>query len=240
MSGFEWRCVLCGSRFAEHAPCCGSCLDNGTIVRVGRRAHAAIDGAAEVTTAAALAKAAWTPVVSAAYTHLRLGSGALLVLYGAPGSGKSSMATRLIGGLRAPVILQSVEETPGPSLHARLERCGVRRDDFLVAGRASVDQIAALVQKTRAAALAIDSVQVAAFSAEDLRHLLLVLPTLRVVVAIAQVNKHGEIEGRQRLLHESDIAIHVEGLRWRVTKSRYQGGEVMGDVLAEEMNNATA
>ncbi len=240
MNGLGWRCVLCGSWFAEHAPSCVGCLDAGTIVRIGTRASAAIDFTAEVTTAAELARASWTPVVSSAYTHLRLGVGALLVVYGPAGGGKSSLATRLLDGLRAPVILQSVEEPPGPSLHARLARCGVKRNDFTIAGRASVDQLAALIRDRKAVALGIDSVQVAAFTPDDLRHLLLVLPTLQIIVAIAQVNKRGEIEGRERLLHEADIAIRVEDLRWTITKSRYQPNDIAGSVLAEEVQHEIA
>lgn len=228
-----WRCVVCGAWYDEHLPSCVSCLDGGTIIRPGRRPGAVIDAAPEVTTAAALAKAAWTPVLSASYPELRLGVGALVVVFGPPGGGKSTYATRMLDGFRAPVVLQSIEEAPGPSLHARLRRCHVIRDDFTIVGRASVDQLADLVRSARAMAVGIDSVQMAAFTPEDLRHFLLVVPNLRVVVAIAQVNKEGRIEGRERLLHEADVAVRCEGLRWTVTKSRYQAGSIGGDVLPQ-------
>ena len=71
MNGFRFRCVPCGSWYDERASSCTTCLDNGTIVRVGKRAAATIDATAEVTTAGALAKASWTPVVTAAYPASR-------------------------------------------------------------------------------------------------------------------------------------------------------------------------
>lgn len=231
MDALRWRCLLCGSWYDVHAPTCSSCLDCGTIVRVGWREQAAIDLSPEITNAAELMKASWTPVSSSAYPDLRVGRGALAVVYGPAGGGKSSFTTRLLNGLAGPVVLQSVEEAPGPSLHERLRRCRVSRADFVITGRASVDQLAQLIQSRHAIALAIDSVQMAAFSAEELRHLLLVLPTLRVLVAIAQVNKAGRIEGRERLIHEADVAVRCEGLRWQLTKSRYQLTELTGDVL---------
>jgi predicted ATP-dependent serine protease len=235
-----WRCLVCGAWFDEHSSSCTGCLGTGTVLRIGRRAVAEIDAAPELTTAADLAKAAWTPVISAAYGNLRLGAGALVVVYGPPGGGKSTFATRLLDGFRGPVVLQSVEEAPGPSLHARLHRCRVRRADFVIAGRASVDQVANVVRDKRAVGLVVDSVQIAAFTPDELRHLLLVLPTLRVVVGVAQVNKAGRIEGRERLLHEADVAIQCEGLRWAVTKSRYQPSEVGGDICQWEGDDAHA
>jgi predicted ATP-dependent serine protease len=138
------------------------------------------------------------------------------------------------------VVLQSVEEAPGPSLHARLHRCRVRRADFAIAGRASVDQLADVVRDQRAVGLVVDSVQIAAFTPEELRHLLLVLPTLRVVVGVAQVNKAGRIEGRERLLHEADVAIQCEALHWALTKSRYQPTELGGNICHWEGNDAHA
>ncbi len=237
MHGYAWRCFLCGSWFLDHASACTSCLEGGPIVRAGKRPTAEIDGLAEVTTAASLAKASFTLVTSAAYPKLRLGSGVLLAAYGPPGGGKSTFATRFLHKLDAPVVLQSVEEAPGPSLHARLSRCHVRRDDFTIIGRASVDQIADVVRSRRAVALAVDSLQLAALSAEELRHFLLVLPTLRVVVAISQVNKSGRMEGRERLAHEADIVVYIEAMRWCLEKSRFQEVGLEGSVLHEEYDD---
>jgi hypothetical protein len=231
MNSGPWRCFECGTSFPTHRAACSSCFEAGTLLQAGARPSAAIDFVPEITTARALAKAAWTPTVSTAYPTLRLGRGALVLVYGAPGNGKSTFATLLLDGLAGPVVLQSIEESPGPSLAARLARCFVRRDDFFVVGRASVDQLVDCVRTRRAVGLAVDSVQLAAFTPEELRHLLLVLPELQVLVAVAQVNKRGRVEGRERLLHEADVAIECAEMRWSLVKSRYQPIDARGTVM---------
>jgi predicted ATP-dependent serine protease len=241
MNGYAWRCFLCGAWFLEHAAACTSCLESGAIIRAGRRSPAAIDTVAEVTTAAKLAKASFTIVRSEAYGRLRLGAGVLLVAYGPAGSGKSTFTTRLINALAGPVVYQSTEEGLGATLRARLDRCKVRRDDFTIVGaNASIDQVVDIVRTRRAVALAVDSVQVAAYTAEELRRLLIVLaPTLQLVVGTCQVNKRGRIEGRERLLHEGDVVVRVESMAWVVEKSRYQPSGVEGSVLEEDEDDAT-
>jgi predicted ATP-dependent serine protease len=231
MDSSGWRCIQCGAVFVVHVASCSSCFESGTLLRIGQRQLAAVDAVPEVTTARELAKAAWTLVTSAAYPSLRLGRGALVVVFGPPGSGKSTFATRLLDGFEGAVALQSVEESVGPSLHDRLERCAVRREDFLIIGRASVDQLVECVRTRRVSAVVVDSVQLAAFTAEELRHLLVVLPDLRVLIAVSQVNKQGRIEGRERLLHEADVAVSCDAMTWRVEKSRYQVVGVNGGVL---------
>jgi predicted ATP-dependent serine protease len=241
MNGYAWRCFLCGAWFLEHAAACTSCLESGTIVRAGKRPPAAIDAVAEITTAAKLAKANFTVVHSEAYGKLRLGAGVLLVAYGPPGSGKSTFTTRLLDALDGPVVYQSTEEGLGPTLHARLARCRVRRDDFTIVGSASIDQVVDVLRTRRAMALAVDSVQVAAYSAEELRRLLIVLgPTLQIVIGTCQVNKRGRVEGRERLLHEADVVVRVDSMAWVIEKSRFQPSGVEGSVLREEDDDETA
>jgi predicted ATP-dependent serine protease len=130
--------------------------------------------------------------------------------------------TGLLDGVKAPVLLLSVEEPPGPSLAARLLRVGVRREDFGIASRASVDQVVEMLRQSKAAALAIDSVQRAAYSARDIRHLLTVIPTLALVICVSQVNAEGGVRGGEEYAHECDVLIDVADMHWRVEKSRYQ------------------
>jgi hypothetical protein len=212
---------------------CPYCFEAGSLIRTGFRQSAAIDAVPEVTTAHALAMASWSLVECAPYPALRIGRGSLSVVFGAPGNGKSTFATKMLNGLRGPVVYQSVEEAVGPSLHDRLARCGVRRNDFYIVGRASVDQLADVVRTRQAVGLAVDSVQMAAFTPEELRHLLIVLPELQTIVAVAQVNAKGVIEGRNRLAHEADLVVSCEAMDWVVTKSRYQMVGINGRILAQ-------
>ncbi len=236
MSTRTWRCLLCGTSYVEHVAGCTGCLETGTVVQFGVRPRAAIDGQAEVTTASALARASFTLVVSQAYPTIRIGAGALMAVYGRPGSGKSSFVARLLDKIEGPVVLQSLEEPAGPSLHARLHRCHIRRDTFTILGAATtVDQLVDIVRSRSARALAIDSLQVASFTPEELRHLLIVLaPTLRLIVGICQVNKAGKIEGRERIAHEADVIVRVESMSWVTEKNRFDRTGVSGTVFANQ------
>jgi predicted ATP-dependent serine protease len=176
----------------------------------------------EVATARDLASSATAVAPLAACPGVLVGAGALAVLAGPPGSGKSTLAARVLDGTPGAVAYVSVEEAPGASVGQRLSRLGITRPDFFVVGWGSADQIAALVRQRRITALAIDSVQVAHWHARELRHLLAVLPSLRLVVAVSQVNKRGEIAGTNELLHEADVCLEVEAMRARLVKSRFQ------------------
>ena len=218
-----WRCYVCGDSYDERPAFCAGCGQTGSVYQLGRRARAEIDHALEIATAADLVRQADRVEQLAGCPGVMVGGQALVVIAGPPGSGKSSLATRILDGTTGPVMYVSVEEAPGPSLGQRLARLGVRRPDFYVIGWGDADQVAAVLRQRRCVAVAIDSVQVSHWHARELRHLLAVLPSLRLVVAVSQVNKRGEIAGTNELLHEADVALEVEDLHARLVKSRFQG-----------------
>ena len=228
-----WRCFQCGDSYDDRPAFCAGCGQTGSVYQLGRRARAEIDGALEIASAAELVSQANHVGQLAGCPGVMVGGQALVVLAGPPGSGKSTLATRIIDGTPGPVMLVSVEEAPGPSLGQRLARLGVRRADFGVIGWGDADQVATVLRQRRCVAVAIDSVQVAHWHARELRHLLAVLPSLRLVVAVSQVNKRGEIAGTNELLHEADVALEVEDLQARLVKSRFQenNGTVVLPVL---------
>jgi len=234
-----WACLACGARYDGHRTFCGRCWAQGQVVDVGRRLPADVDAEPEAMSALDLARMTWATVASRRYPELHLGRGAFVLVKGRRGSGKSSFVTGLLDGVPAPVLLLSVEEPPGPSLAARLLRVGVKREDFGIASHASVDQVVALLRQSKAAALAIDSVQRAAYSPRDIRHLLTVIPTLALVVCVSQVNAEGDVRGGEEYGHECDVLIDVADMRWTIAKSRYQesGG---GDVRVARITDTTA
>ena len=217
-----WRCYRCGDCYNEHVRWCARCGGINTTVRLGQRPSASIDGVAEVSDAASLAALAGIPAPVPAYPTLLVGRGALVVLWGPPAGGKSTCSTRWLDSLPGPVLYASCEEGLGPTLAGRLVRSGVTRRDFGVIGRASVDQICEELRRRRAIGLVVDSVQSAAFEPSELRHILAVHPALQTLIAVCQVNAKGSPEGRRSLIHEADVAIHVEDLHASITKSRYQ------------------
>ena len=235
-----WACLACGTRFEGHRHFCGRCWAQGQIVDIGTRLPAVIDGEPEITSARDLARMTWQIVESRRYPEVKLGRGSFLVAVGPPGNGKSSLLTGMLDGIAAPVVLLSVEEPPGPSLSARLSRVGVKRDDFGVLGRASVDQVVALLRQSKAVALGIDSIQPSAFTARDVRHLLAVVPTLALIVATAQVNADGAIAGLRTVEHEADVVLDVDKMKWTIRKSRYQDIGATGDVRLSPLMEGVA
>lgn len=217
-----WTCLACGARFDGHRYHCGRCWTQGLVVDVGSRMPADVDAEPEITSAKDLARTQWATVTTERYPELRLGRGCFLLAKGKRGSGKSSLVTGLLDGIKAPVLLLSVEEPPGPSLADRLLRVGVRREDYGVVGRASVDQVVALLRQSKAVALGIDSVQRSMFTPREVRHLLNVIPTLALIACVSQVNAEGEVRGGEDFAHECDVLLDVADMRWRIMKSRYQ------------------
>lgn len=189
---------------------------------IGRRLAADVDAEPETMSAVELLRASWGDVRSSRYPELKLKRGAFVLVKGRRGGGKSSFVTGLLDGVRGPVVLASIEEPPGPSLADRLVRCNVKREDYGIAGHVTIDQTVALVRRSKAMALAIDSVQRALYTAREVRHLLNVIPTLALVVCVSQVNAEGEVRGGEDFAHECDVLLDVADLRWRIEKSRYQ------------------
>jgi len=226
-----YRCTECGSYFPTHAPLCSWCLQGHTLVLTPERRRAAHDAEIELTSARDLARAKWQAIQLPAYPGLALRKGALVVLVGPAGAGKSTMMSRGIDSTGVPSLLVSVEEPAGPSLADRLARVGAKREDLFVCSRGSVDQIAGLIKANKIQWLGVDSAQRALFEGRDLRHLLLTLPSLVGVVVTSQINRGGDIRGGEELPHEADVVVQVEDMRWRVTKSRYQPEGETGGVL---------
>jgi predicted ATP-dependent serine protease len=228
-----WRCVACGAFFDKHLLVCTSCWRDGQIAPCAHRQPANIDLVPATSDAKALARMGWRVLEHpGVYETLVLGLGALVLVSGPPGAGKSSWACRLLDAIPGPVVLVAAEEGLAPSLAARLARCRVKRQDFGVIARASVDAVVEFALARKAVAVAIDSVQEAAWNTQELRHLLAVVPTLDLLVGVQQVTKDGQPAGLMALQHESDIQVTVESMEWRLKKSRYQDlAGVEGEVL---------
>lgn len=214
-------CLGCSTQYDTRPAWCWTCLSQGLFVEQGRRRAAAVDGEAQVATARELAAGAWDLVSIPAYDQLRLLRGALVLVYGAPGAGKSTMALRAGASMRGPQVYLAAEERLGPTLGERLQRLGVRSTDMHVVGRASVDQLVDLCRRVHARVLLIDSVSVGQWIPSDLRHLVQRLG-LDALLAVQQATKDGTASGPNTWAHEADVVVHVDDGRWRTTKTRFQ------------------
>ncbi len=228
-----YRCLACSTSYDERVAWCWTCGGPGLVVPAGRRPPSALDRHFAVTNAKVLARSRWTLVPSESYPELRVLAGALVVIFGPPAAGKSTLLARWLDGVRGPVILVAAEEHLGPAMGTRLARLGIKREDFVVVAGGGVDDLVAEVTARSARVVGIDSLSATTMTPEDLRRLVAAGGLLALVVTL-QVTKAGLPSGSNRLLHEADVVIEVDGARWAVRKSRYQAVGVGGEVLDQE------
>ena len=196
-------------------------MDSGTVIIEPIRPPAEMRTQLQAASARELVGRKWSLVESSAYPQLSLSRGALVAIWGQPGSGKSTFATRFVDGLVGAVVYFSAEEKLGPTLAARLERCGVTRADFHAIGQASIDELCMFGINARAIALVVDSIQMTNIRPEDLRRLL-EAARVRSLLYVLHATKANEAAGSNAYLHEADVVVSVADMRWTVTKSRYQ------------------
>lgn len=226
----RYHCRRCKTEFPAFVGWCPICLTDGSVGPVLHRPSADVDREPQVTTARELAAAHWTMLEIPACAGLRVLRGALVLLYGPPGAGKSTLGLRMLDSIAGPVVAVMAEEALGPAVGERLARLAIRRDDFVIVGRSSIDDLARTVREHRARALLIDSFSATSLLPNDARHLLQRLG-LHALLGVLQVNKQGDMAGRQEWAHEADVVLRVEEGRWHVDKTRFQADRPTGEVL---------
>lgn len=225
----RWSCYRCGTRFHDRVAWCPTCASENLVGPSAMRPHSAVELAPQVASARELAAAQWSLIVSARYPAIRLMRGALVLLYGPPGGGKSTMALGLVDGIGQRSVVYLSEEGLAPSVGERLVRLGLRDERMRLVARASLDQLAGVMHEHRAPVLVVDSVNAATLTAADLRHLMVIART-HVLVAVQQITKAGAPAGSNALVHEADVVIEVQDARWQIVKSRYQAPGAEGVV----------
>jgi len=224
-------CWKCSSRYPIYREWCSVCMDSRTVLIEPVRPAAAMRTQLQTSTARDLVKRKWTTLESQAYPDLLISKGALVSVWGDPGGGKSTFATRYADRLDGPVVYFSAEEKLGPTLAARLERCGVHRADFHAVGQGSVDELVDLCRAVGAICLVIDSIAMTTIRPEDLRRLL-EAAQVDVLMYIMHATKAGTAAGSNAYLHEADVIVAIIAMQWSITKSRYQATtDVRGSIL---------
>jgi len=185
------------------------------------RPRARMRGELQQATARELVKRSWSLLDSSAYPDFIVGRGGLVALYGAPGGGKSTVATRWLDGVDGAVVYGSFEERLGPTVSGRLSRLGIKREDFHVVGQGAVDELVTLCRDVNARAAVIDSIGVTTLQPADLRRFVESSKVLALLFVL-QVTKDGKAAGSNSYLHEADVVVQVADARCVVEKSRYQ------------------
>lgn len=217
-------------------PSCGASYSTVPRYRrpVGERL---MEAASRTMTAADVCVRHW-PIQTCPVTGLRWAKGALLLVYGEPGAGKSHLALKMAGEWGGRVAVLALEMGIGRGLADLLHRCGLsRRTDVEVLAHADAEELGAAAR--RGAHLVIDSVSVTVFTPTDLRAL--ADAGAASVLAVCQSNKTGGHMGAQGFAHEADIVVNVSAGNWKLEKSRFEALGATGVVpclsVAEEKNH---
>ena len=158
--------------------------------------------------------------------------GSLVLLGGAPGIGKSTLASMALSNIHAsgaPTLYVSGEESAA-QIRTRAERLGEAALDVHVIAENSLDAVLATVEAERPAVCVIDSVQTMAVGEgtpgsvaavrEATAGLMDVAKRLDVtMLLIGHVTKEGSLAGPRALEHLVDCVLHFEGERERTFRT---------------------
>ena len=215
-----WACAICTAEVeAQERPrsWCRACGADGMWVRPHRR---------RVTDVVAAGARAWTSreVVSQNWdvrrcpvTGVPWSIGCLILMYGPPGSGKSTLAVQVAAAV-PPITIVSAEESAGPALARRLVLAGLGSSTDATILR-DFDARTLVARAARGGAIVVDSVSATSLQASDLRGLC--DAGAHMVIGVVQVTKAGRAAGPNKLIHEADLVLHVEGGTWVCEKSRF-------------------
>lgn len=158
--------------------------------------------------------------------------GSLVLLGGAPGIGKSTLAAMALANLAGsgtPALYVSGEESPH-QIRERAERLGDAALDVPVLGESSLDAVLAAIDSERPAVCVIDSVQTlqvgdsAPGSVAAVREATGALMETgkrldSTLLLIGHVTKEGSLAGPRALEHLVDCVLHFEGERERTLRT---------------------
>ncbi len=252
-----YRCTECGWQAARWSGRCGECQAWGTVSEVGAprlRAVAAgpVTGPArpigEVDVAAARAR----PTGLAELDRVLGGGlvpGAVLLLAGEPGVGKSTLLLEVaarVARADAPTLYVTAEES-AEQVRLRAERVGALAPHLYLAAETDLAAVLGHVEDVRPAVLVVDSVQTVTTAGADgaaggvaqVREVAAALTRVAKergisTVLVGHVTKDGAVAGPRTLEHLVDVVLHFEGDRHarlrlvRAVKNRYGATDEVG------------
>lgn len=221
MPEVAFACVRCQAVYPSREAWCVSCGGFDCCIPVySREADALWRGGPREASAAQLVGRRASTFTSSSYPELKIGPTSVVAIWGAPGSGKSTMLCKFLDGTESPLLL-SMEEGLSDSLVARLKRLEIHSDAFRVAIADTINEVAELVDRHQPSALGIDSLSVTTLKIGDVMRL---SNSVGVpVIFVLHSTKGGEAAGASGILHAVDVVIEVSALKWRVCKSRFTG-----------------
>ncbi len=260
-AGAAFRCAECGWQVAKWVGRCGGCEAWGTVEEAGvpRLVRAGVRGIGPgpVSAPATLITEVDATAAKARPTGLEeldrvlgggLVPGAVLLLAGEPGVGKSTLLLE-VGALAAesgPVLYVTAEESAA-QVRARADRIGTVTPNLYLAAETRLGAVLGQVEQTKPDLLIIDSVQTVAADGVDgapggvtqVREVTAALIQVAkergmATVLVGHVTKDGSIAGPRTLEHLVDVVLQFEGDRHsqlrmvRAVKNRFGPTDELG------------
>lgn len=260
-TGTVFRCAECGWQAPKWAGRCGECQAWGTIEEAGVprliRAGVRAVGPGPVSTPAVPIGAVDARSASARPTGLDeldrvlgggLVPGAVLLLAGEPGVGKSTLlleAAALVAG--SGTVLYVTGEESAAQVRLRADRIGAVSEKLFLAAETDLAAVLGHVEAVRPDLLIIDSVQTITAREVDgapggvtqVREVAAALTAVAkqrslATMLVGHVTKDGSIAGPRTLEHMVDVVLHFEGDRHsqlrmvRAVKNRYGPTDEVG------------
>jgi DNA repair protein RadA/Sms len=257
-----FHCTNCDAQTSKWAGRCGECGKWGTIeadatanlpaTPKAKRAKALADVAAATPVRFAQVSTAATDRISSGLPECDrvlgggLVPGALLLLGGDPGIGKSTLIAQIAARLPGEVLYVSGEET-AQQVKLRFDRLGLSNEQLQFLAADHVEVIAKTIETIRSACVMIDSIQTMAsgsvegepgsvnqIKAATVRFLEIAKATNVPVILIGHVTKGGELGGPKTLEHMVDVVLYLEGDRGqqfrllRSVKNRFGATDEIG------------
>jgi Predicted ATP-dependent serine protease len=222
--------MICGTLYSERLAFCWGCLSDHTIVSKPDRPQSFLASEMQISTAGELVAQSWNLRTATAYSEIKLLSGAMTLLVGGPGAGKSTMLIRFLNSVEGPTVLLSIEEGLNPSLSSRLNWLGVTSKDFHVWSGGHLDNLVAQLKSVKPVALGIDSLNVSQLLPSELRKIQSAAK-IPLVFCSQQITKVGLPAGYNSWSHEADVIFRIENMEWIIEKSRYQSTGTKGKVF---------
>ena len=223
-----FRCAKCAAVYPLDPRWCPSCgTFRSCYVDWERQADRQWGAGTKSASAEELVGTVSRSFVSPAYPTMKCGPRSVVGVFGAPGSGKSTFATKWADAILGPVCYFAQEEGHGDALIQRLKRLEICRADFHVAYAATIDDINAEVSARAPLAVVFDSLSVMTLGVRDLQRAA-DRENFPIMVTL-QVTKSGAAAGSASILHGCDVVIECAGMKWACRKNRFSG-LVGGDI----------
>jgi hypothetical protein len=168
----------------------------------------------------------------------KLERGAIIMLHGGAGSGKSTFALKLansyMAGMHGKAMYVAAEEMktiggkgiPSQTLVDRIKRYSIGENIAFTSNR-TLGGIIKSAKDNNAGFIVIDSLSATELSTDDIKKMIHLMPGV-IIVFILQHTKQGTYKGDSELDHLSDMTIRAEKFKLSTVKTRYGQFENVG------------